>query len=502
MKHLGTRSVGALVWGAGGTAARMVMQIVAQVVLARLLGPEQYGIFAIGAIVIGFSNFLSDVGLAYGLIQKDEVEADDIRFVVCWQWILGVVVAASVWLASGWIAASFGEARAQSVIGWLAAVCLLNALAAPALNLLKRELDFKRIQVAGAISYFVGFFVVGIPLAVSGMQVGALVAAWLTQATLFLLFIFGAVRHPLRPLLWYPQAAAQWRYAASVLSTNMLNWLVVNADRAIVARAFGTHDVGLYATSFNLVYAPGSALAGVLQPVLFSAASRISSDRERLSQAYRSALAMVCVTVVPAFAAIAVLAAPLVSMLFGPKWESAAPLCVPLALAMPMLVIVSISTPVLWTRDHITRELRLQLPMLALVIVAGLAAAQYSLLAVAWAVSCVHLVRAMVTVIAATRACAQSLHALIGSLLRPLLWVAGVLTMVVVVSVATAGLSAPVQITAAALAGMGMWIGLPLIWPSLVGADARRGFGMLITRLPPRLATLLGYLASREGAHD
>ena len=116
MKHLGTRSVGALVWGAGGTAARMVMQIVAQVVLARLLGPEQYGIFAIGAIVIGFSNFLSDVGLAYGLIQKDEVEADDIRFVVCWQWILGVVVAASVWLASGWIAASFGEARAQSAI--------------------------------------------------------------------------------------------------------------------------------------------------------------------------------------------------------------------------------------------------------------------------------------------------------------------------------------------------------------------------------------------------
>lgn len=94
MKHLVTRSVDALAWAAGGTAARMVMQIIAQIVLARLLGPEQYGIFAIGAIVVGFSNFLSDVGLAYGLIQKDKVDADDIRFVVCWQWILGSVVAA------------------------------------------------------------------------------------------------------------------------------------------------------------------------------------------------------------------------------------------------------------------------------------------------------------------------------------------------------------------------------------------------------------------------
>ncbi len=495
MKHLVSRSVGALAWASGGTAARMLMQIVAQIVLARLLGPEQYGIFAIGAIVVGFSNFLSDVGLAYGLIQKDKVDADDIRFVVCWQWILGAAVAAAVWFSSGWIAASFGEARAQSVIGWLAAVCLLNALAAPALNLLKRELDFKRIQLAGAVSYFIGFFVVGIPLAVNGMQVGALVAAWLTQATLFLLFIFGAVRHPLRPLLWYPQAAVQWRYAVSVLSTNMLNWLVVNTDRAIVARAFGTHDVGLYATAFNFVYAPGAGLAGVLQPVLFSAASRVANDRSRLASAYCSALAMVFVTVVPAFATVAVLSAPLVSMLFGPKWAAAAPLCVPLALAMPMFVLLSISTPVLWTCDHITRELRLQLPVVALMVVAGLAAAQHSLLAVAWAVFCVHLLRALATVLFASRACALSLPTLLVSLLRPLVWVAGVMAMVLAVSAAASGLAAPVHIAVTAMAAVGTWLGLPFLLPSLVSGDARRGFGMLISRLPPRLASALGYLA-------
>lgn len=502
MRHLVSRSVGALAWASGGTAARMLMQITAQIVLARLLGPEQYGIFAIGAIVVGFSNFLSDVGLAYGLIQKDKVDADDIRFVVCWQLILGTVVAVSVWFASGWIAVSFGESRAQSVIGWLAFVCLLNALTAPALNLLKRELDFKRIQLANAASYFVGFFLVGIPLAVNGMQVGALVAAWLTQATLLLLFLFSAARHPMRPLLWYPQAAAQWRYAASVLTTNLLNWLVVNTDRAIVARAFGTHDVGLYSTAFNFVYAPGAGLAGVLQPVLFSAASRVASDRERLASAYSSALAMVFVTVVPAFATVAVLSTPLVSMLFGPKWAGAAPLCVPLALAMPMFVLLSISTPVLWTRDHITRELRLQIPVVALMVVAGLAAAQHSLLAMAWAVFCVHLLRALATVAFASRACTLSLSALLVSLLWPLAWVAGVMAMALAASIAAAGLSAPAQIAVTAVAGVATWLGLPVLLPSLVSADARRGFGMLISRLPPRLATVLGYLAPRAPMHD
>ncbi|MFX6409630.1 oligosaccharide flippase family protein, partial [Acinetobacter baumannii] len=76
-------------WGGGGTLLRIVMQFGAQVVLARILGPEQYGLFAIGAIVVGFSSFFSDIGLAYGLIQKKEIAAKDIRFVFTWQIILG-----------------------------------------------------------------------------------------------------------------------------------------------------------------------------------------------------------------------------------------------------------------------------------------------------------------------------------------------------------------------------------------------------------------------------
>ncbi|MDV6321015.1 oligosaccharide flippase family protein, partial [Chromohalobacter sp. HP20-39] len=89
----------------------MVLQIGSQVVLARLLGPAEYGIFAIGTLVITFSMFFGDVGLAYVLIQKPQIEPRDVRFVFTWQVILGSMVTSFVMLASVPIATFFGEPR-------------------------------------------------------------------------------------------------------------------------------------------------------------------------------------------------------------------------------------------------------------------------------------------------------------------------------------------------------------------------------------------------------
>ena len=160
---------------------RLLLQLGAQIVLARLLGPQQHGLFAIGAIVFGFSGFFADIGLAYGLIQKPDVSDRDLRFVFTWQWLLGGAVTAGVYFGAGSLAAFFGEPRAAPVLQLLSPLCLLNALAAPSLNLLKRDLDFKRVQIAQGLSTALGYWVLGIPLALMGAQVWALVVAWTVQ---------------------------------------------------------------------------------------------------------------------------------------------------------------------------------------------------------------------------------------------------------------------------------------------------------------------------------
>lgn len=398
VESLGSRSLLAVFWGTGGAVARLFLQFGAQVILARILGPEQYGIFAIGAIVISFSNFFSDIGLAYGLIQKKTVSSNDVRFVFTWQVILGTTVSAAVFFAADNISIFFGDPRAASVVKALAVICLLNALAAPSLNLLKRELDFKRIQIAQISGFILGYVVVGIPLALYGSQVWALVIAWLVQALFILILAFRATRHAVRPLLHHDEASALSTYGGTVLITNIINWVIGNIDRVIVGRVFTSSEIGLYATTYNMLQTPTTSLLGIVQPVFFAASSRIADDKETIASSYRALIAAVTTYILPIFVAVAAVSETFVLALYGQKWHEAAPLFAPLALAMPLFLIWGLTTPLLWTVGHASKEFKTQLPMAIAWTAMTWLAAQHSLVAVAWAVCGLYLMRCLVMI--------------------------------------------------------------------------------------------------------
>src|SRR6266446_8999686 len=92
---LAQRSISAALWGASGSVVQLVLQFGIQVVLARLLGPEQYGLFAMAAIVISLGGFFT-FGIATGLIQKRTVTDEDVRFANFWQLFVGAAVAIAV----------------------------------------------------------------------------------------------------------------------------------------------------------------------------------------------------------------------------------------------------------------------------------------------------------------------------------------------------------------------------------------------------------------------
>ena len=397
-------SVSSFLWGGTGSFFKLLVQTATQIALARILGPEQYGLFAIGAIVFSFSTFLSDIGLAYGLIQRKELDAGHIRFVFTWQLILGVAVAAAVAAMAAPLADFFNEPRAQDIILALAPLCFLQAVTAVSLNLLKRAMDFKAISLAGLLSYVLGYVCVGIPLAMAGAQVWALIASWAVQVCLNLALLYGRSRHELRPLLRHADSAEMARFGLTVLATNLTNWVIGNIDRVVAARLFSSAALGLYTTPYNLMNTPTATLMGVLQPIMYSACSRVQGEESRLRRAYLALLGAIGLFVMPAFIAVSAVADTFVLALYGPAWSEASRVLQALALAMPLYLVWNISTPVLWTHERISSELRMQLPIALAWLIGSLLAARYSLPALAWTVLGLFLLRALVVCTAAARA--------------------------------------------------------------------------------------------------
>jgi len=386
------RAVG---WGAAGSVAKLVLQFGTQIMLARILGPEQYGLFAMGVLVVSLATFLADFGMAYGLIQKPQVSDDDLRCVFTWQILVGLVVATGVWAGSDLIARGFGEARAAAVVAALAPVCLLNALSAPSLNMLKRRMDLlldtmnnRRLGPEAVVEKFgVGPDKLG--------DVLALIVAWLVQSTVALVWAYAAVRHPLRPLWNTADRPAMLSVGLTVMVTNLLNWLLQNVDRAVVARSYTASSIGSYSAAYNLVYTPTTTLLGVIQPVFYSASARMdSADRGRQAGVYQAVLLVILLLLAPAYVAAAVLADPIIALLYGSAWRDAGALLTPFALAMPAFLIWGMSTPMLWAAGHARKEFRSQLPVLLLWLLVCAAASQGPVLWVAWGVAGLFFVRA------------------------------------------------------------------------------------------------------------
>ncbi|MBG6072387.1 MULTISPECIES: lipopolysaccharide biosynthesis protein [unclassified Polaromonas] len=366
MSGLGQSGVTAVKWSAVSTLARFVLQLVAQVVLARTLGPEIFGIFAIGMVVLTFANFFSGFGFSWSLLQRTSLCDEDVRFAWTWQLVVGLVTMIGVYFLAPALADYFREPRAQSVIEWLSIACLLSAASAPATYLLQRDLNFRAGGLIQVGSYMAGYVAVGVPMAILGWGATSLVAAWLVQAAVVLVASYVVKPHPLRPLFWYADAASAVGTGRAVFLTNIVNWMLNNLDRVMIGRLLNTQALGLYNVAYNLAAMPNNLLLGALQPAFLAAGARLQDERERLGRAYLQMLATIFVLVFPVFVFLALVSNDLIKLLYGSKWSDAGTVLGLLFMSMPAYVIWGLSTPVLWNTGRKYYESLFQLPILVI----------------------------------------------------------------------------------------------------------------------------------------
>ncbi|RYZ11143.1 MAG: lipopolysaccharide biosynthesis protein [Comamonadaceae bacterium] len=366
MAALGRRGVLAVKWSAVATLARFALQFAAQVVLARTLGPELFGVFGIGMVVLTFATFVSGFGFGWSLLQRAELRDQDIRFAWTWQLLFGCATALAVYLAAPWLADYFREPRARSVIEWLSLACLLNAAAAPATYLLQRDLNFRAAGLIQVLAYACGYLVVGVPMALSGWGTASLVAACLVQGAVSLVASYAARPHPVRPLFWYSDGRGAFGTGRAVALTNIVNWSLNNLDRVVIGRLLDAQAFGLYNAAYNLATLPNALLLGALQPAFLAAGARLQDEPQRLGRAYLQMIATVLVVGLPVFASLALMSNDLVRLLYGSRWVGAGPVLALLFLSIPAYVVWGLSTPVLWNTGRKNHEYALQLPLVAL----------------------------------------------------------------------------------------------------------------------------------------
>ena len=488
---IGKSGVSAVKWSAASTAVRFALQLGAQVALARVLGPEVFGIFAIGMVVLTFAGFVSGFGFSWSLLQRVELHDDDVRFAWTWQCAVGVITMVALYFCAPYLAAYFRETRSQSVIEWLSIACLLNAANSPAIYLLQRDLNFRAVGLIQVGSYALGYLAVGVPMALTGWGVQSLIAAWLVQALAQFVFGYALKPHPVRPLFWYPSARLAMGTGRAVFLTNIVNWLLNNLDRILIGRLLNATSLGLYNVAYNLATLPNSVLLGALQPAFTAAGARLQNDHPRLARVYLQMLATVCVLGFPAFAIFGLMSPDTVAFLYGDPWADAGWVLGILFFAMPAYVIWGISTPILWNTQRKNMEFALQLPLVAVGAAGFYLFAGQGILQAAAVAAGLLVLRAVVIAAAAFKALHLQLRDVLPEVARGAL-----LTLVAVAGAlaaqrAVATYDLPLlSLSAAGAAALGTLVALVLVWPACLGEHTAAMLVRFVPALQPRLQRL------------
>jgi lipopolysaccharide exporter len=477
MTELARQSVTAAKWGLLSSVAKFAMQLLVNIAVARLLGPDAYGLFALATIGLLVATFLSEVGLGWSLMQRETLDDAVIRFVFTWQCLSGLAGLVFMLLAAQAMAEFLRDPRLAEVMRWLGLCCLLNGMAATATNLLRREMRFRELAQVQLLSYLLAYGLIGLPMAFFGQGVWAMVAAWVVQSLLGLLLSFRARPHPLRPQLRIDRPREFFDVGLTVLFTNLCNWALTNLDRLLLGRLAGTQAAGHYAVGYNLASVPNGLLISALQPAFLASGARLQDDLPRLAKGYLEVQSFIWLVLAPLFGVLALSGHEIIAVLYGPAWQSSAPVFICLAAAMPAYLAWALSTPVLWNTGRKHLEALLQLPLLVLAVPAMVWAGERGASWVAAVAAALFFVRFLLMAVPACRALGLSAMTMVTLGARSVLVSCAVLLPGFALSVGAAPWHADswpdwLQGGFKALLGLAVWSVLLVLWPRLLGRPA------------------------------
>jgi len=349
---LGKRVRAGLSWNVSASLIAEAIRFARSVVLARILVPEDFGLFGMALTIVAAVNALTMIGLDRTIVANKFDSSDELKAHLDTVWSAGLIrslVIALLVAASAFPTSRFYEQpQLKIIIPILGLVTLVQGFQNIGLAILRKEVRFARI-----FWYELATNVVGIALTVAlGLimrTVWALVLGLLLTTAVGTLLSY--VFHSYRPRLTFEKSALRrvrtlGKFALVIAVTS---YVMNMADNVMVGRLLGSGALGNYSLAFNIASAPISVLVLSLAAVLFPAYAEMTERRPNiLEPAFSKVFSVALMIMVTIAAPLFLLAREIVQLLFGARWTTAGAVLRVLALVIPLRGLSLIISTFFW----------------------------------------------------------------------------------------------------------------------------------------------------------
>lgn len=327
-----------VVWNSLSALIGPVLRLITQAIVARLLGPQNFGLIGIALMVANTGIVLQDMGFTLAIIQHSEVEEPATSTMFWLNMLLSGLFCGAILSFTPAAAELFGLDELQPILLVLSPLVVLRSLGNVHNSLLQRALDFRSISLSEVLA-LIAETVVTLSLLAMGQGVWALVMGVLVResARVGALWTFSDWRPlwqlrlaSIRPLLGF---------SLNSFGTKSMLYFRLYFDSVVIGRVLGAASFGLYSLAFQVAMIPRFRLVPIVRRIMLPLLARFQDEPRRLRAAYVRLLAVVGLGVLPVSVGTFVIADDLVRLVYGEDWlEMVIPLrvlCIG-ALAVPV----------------------------------------------------------------------------------------------------------------------------------------------------------------------
>ncbi len=313
-----------MIWSGIQRFGTMGISFISNMVLARLLTPEDFGCIGMLAIFITVSNTFVDGGFGSALIQKKEPTQSDYSTVFWWNLFLSLTIYCILYACAPAISRFYRIPLLSSVLRVQGIVLIINALNIIQSNQLRKRLNFRRLASIVVVSQLVGV-IVAILMALDGWGVWALVAQQIVASSMTSLLLW--ILNRWMPDLCFSMESFKqlFGFGSFILSSNLINTFCNNIQGLLIGRFFTPAIMGYYTQAHKLETVASHSFTSIIDQVSYPVLSRFQSDNNALKKAIYKLVSSLVYVSFPLMSLLILEANPIISLVYGEKWIQSIP---------------------------------------------------------------------------------------------------------------------------------------------------------------------------------
>ena len=368
MTSLKSSAIKGATWSAIDRFGSYAGQLVINVILARLLIPEDFGLVAMLSVFQAIAQTFIDSGMGSGLIQKTDRTDIDFSTVFVFNLIVSILVYILLYFAAPFIAEFYKEPRLIELTRVLMLCIILYALAAVQTVKLTIALDFKTLAIINILKITAGG-IAGIIAAYHDCKAWSLVYQTLTSAFVGVLLFRIFVKW--KPSVRFSKESFKnlFGFGSKLLCAGIVAQIFNNLYNIFIGKFYSATDLAYYSKAYTYTNVAAGSITSVLQQVTYPILASIRENKEHLLSVYRRLIRMTAFLVLPMMATFAALSEPLVVVFLTEKWLPIVPYLRWLCLARVVIPVSSINMNILNANGRSDLFLKLDLSKLPLSII-------------------------------------------------------------------------------------------------------------------------------------